>query len=166
MRGATVVSKSSLSRLADFIIDNSDTLVIGDLVTVNSDGHVTLVTNADEPIAGVVVEFVGYQGEHIEFDSGTTDRITVASDNETVGYKKARVDTGTEIEIDIDADDTLSTTNLLQYFNTNNSYQVDVADASDTDGALQLLEIDPEGVGDLSMGRYRIADHQKGRTAS
>ena len=48
----------------------------------------------------------------------------------------------------------------------NNAIQVDVADASDTNGAVQLLKLDPEGVSDASMGLYRIADHQLGRLDS
>ena len=166
MRGAKIVSKSDLSEFAEYIIDNSDTIVVGDLITVNVDGHATLVTNSDEPIAGVAQGFVGKHGEHITFDSGYTDRITVDGDNETVDQAKVIVEGGREVRLVMDADAVLATTNVLQYFNTNNSYEVDVADASDSDGALQLLKVDPEGTGDMSMGMYRIADHQKGSTAS
>jgi hypothetical protein len=166
MRGATVKSRPEYSRINPILIDDSITVVIGDLVTINADGHVALITNSDEKIAGVVTGFVDRNGKSVSFDSGYNDRITTASDNTTSGYIRALVDTGREIEIQIDADASLAQTNLLQYFNTNNSYEVDVGDASDSHGALQLIKLDPEGVSDASMGLYRIADHQLGHLDS
>ena len=158
MRGATVVSKPELSYFASYIIDNSDTMYIGDLVTINIDGHATLITSSDEKIAGVCVGFVGKSGEQITLTGN--DYLTVDSDNETVDQTKAIIDIGRNILIQIDSDDSLAATNLGQFFDTNNSYQVDVADASDSSGALQLVKLDPEGNSDASMGVYYIADHQ------
>jgi len=145
---------------------NSVTFYLGDTVTVDSDGLLQLITNADEKIAGVVEGFIGPGGQHVDFDSGTNDQVTTASDNSTVALNRAIVNVGREIWIQIDADDSLAQTNLFQYFDLNNSYQVDVADASDTSGALQLIKLDPEGVEDASMGLYRIADHQFGHLDS
>jgi len=51
------------------------------------------------------------------------------------------------------------------YFGTDKD-AVDNADASDTNGALQLIKLDPEGTSDASMGLYRIADHQLGHLDS
>jgi hypothetical protein len=166
MRGATIKSRPELSRKKAVLMDDSITVVIGDLVTVNTDGHVALITNSDEKIAGVVTGFTGKHGQAVPFDSGYNDRVTTASDNTTSAMNKAILDVGREIEIQIDADASLAQTNLLQYFNTNNSYQVDVGDASDSNGALQLIKLDPEGVSDASMGLYRIADHQLGHLDS
>ena len=78
----------------------------------------------------------------------------------------ALVDVGKDIWFQMDADASLAQTNLFMYFDLNNSYQVDVADASDTNGAVQLIKLDPEGVSDASMGLYRIADHQFGHLDS
>lgn len=166
MRGATVKSRDEYSRILPILIDDSITVVMGDLVTVNSDGHVALITNADEKIAGVVTGFVDRNGKHAAFDTGYSDRVTTDSDNTSDEYVRAIVDVGREIWIQIDADADLAQTNLFQYFDLNNSYQVDVADASDTTGALQLIKLDPEGVSDASMALYRIADHQLGHLDS
>ncbi len=166
MRGATVKSKPERSDILPILMGNSVTFVIGDLVTVDSDGYLQLVTSSDEPICGVVKGFVQKTGEHVDFASGYNDRITTDSDNATVDMDEALVDVGRDIWIQMDADASLAQANLFQYFDTNNSYEVDVGDASDTDGALQLIKLDPEGTGDASMGLYRIADHQFGSTAS
>lgn len=166
MRGATITSRNEWSNVKSILADDSVTFVVGDLVTVNSDGHVALVTNSDEKIAGVVVGFVGKNGQHVDYASGYNDRITTTADNTTVAMVKIQIDCGRELEFIMDADDVLAQTNLFQYFNTNNSYQVDVADASDSNGALQLIQLDPEGTGDASMGTYRIADHQFGHLDS
>jgi len=166
MRGATIKSNPERSRVLPILINDSATIVIGDLVTVDSDGTLALITNSDEKIAGVVVGFVDRNGKHLTFDTGYLDRVTVESDNTTVDYFRALVDVGREIWIQIDADASLAQTNLFQYFDLNNSYQVDVGDASDSTGAVQLIKLDPEGAGDASMGLYRIADHQFGHLDS
>ena len=163
-RGATIVSKPELSVNIPYIINTSATIYIGDLVTINTSGFVALVTSSDEKIAGVCVGFVGPDGELPALTG--TDYLTVAADNTTVAQYKAIVDIGRNIMIKIDADDVMATTNLGQFFDTNNSYQVDVADASDSSGALQLIKLDPEGVADMSMGVYYIADHQFQQTDS
>lgn len=166
MRGATVKSNAERSRILSILMDDSTTYVIGDLVTVNTDGHLALITSSDEKIAGVVQGFVGPNGEHVDFDTGYNDRVTSDSDNTTDEQYEALVDVGREIWIQIDADASLAQTNLFQYFDLNNSYQVDVGDASDSHGAVQLIKLDPEGTGDASMGLYRIADHQFGHLDS
>jgi hypothetical protein len=167
MRGATIKSRPERSDYLPILMGNSVTFVMGDLVTVDTNGLLQLVTNSDEKICGVVRGFVGKHGESLDFAAaGNDDRFTSASDNSTVAMNRAIVDVGREIWIQIDADASLAQTNLFQYFDTNNSYEVDVADASDTSGALQLIKLDPEGVSDASMGLYRIADHQFGHLDS
>ena len=166
MRGATIKSRPERSDELPILMGNSVTFVMGDLVTVDTSGYLQLVTNSDEKIAGVVVGFVSKNGESIGFLSGYEDRITTASDNATVAGNRAIVDVGREIWIQIDADASLAQANLFQYFNLNNSYQVDVGDASSSNGAVQLIKLDPEGVSDASMGLYRIADHQFGHLDS
>ena len=167
MRGATIKSNPERSRILPILIDDSITVVIGDMVTVNTDGHVALITASDEKIAGVVTGFVDANGVHVDFATGYSDRITTDSDNTTDELVRAMVDVGREIWFQMDADDSLAQTNLFMYFDLNaNSYQVDVATASDTNGAVQLVKLDPEGVSDASMGLYRIADHQFGHVDS
>ena len=161
MRGATIKSNPERSRILPILIDDSITVVIGDAVTVNTDGHVALVTASDEKIAGIVTGFVDAQGVHVDFTTGFNDRIATDSDNTSDELVNALVDVGREIWFQMDADDSLAQTNLFMYFDLNaNSYEVDVGTASDSNGAVQLVKLDPEGVSDASMGLYRIADHQ------
>jgi len=162
MRGATIKSRPEKSEVLPILMDDSATIVLGDVVTVNSDGHVALVTSSDEKIAGIAVGFVDRNGKHVAFDTGYLDRVTADSDNTTDEYVRVQVDVGREIWFQMDGDASLAQTNLFQYFDLNNSYQVDVGDASDSNGAVQLIKLDPEGVSDASMGLYRIADHQLG----
>ena len=166
MRGATIKSNPERTRILPILIDDSITVVIGDMVTVNTDGHVALASNSDEKLAGTVTGFVDADGVSPAFATGFRDRVTTDSDNTTVALVRALVDVGREIWFQMDADASLSQTHVFMYFDLNNSYQVDVGDASDTDGAVQLLKLDPEGSGDASMGLYRIADHQLGHVDS
>jgi len=166
MQGATIKSRPERSDELPILMGNTVTFVVGNLVTVDTSGYLQLVTNSNEPICGVVVGFVSKTGEHVNFATGYKDRITTASDNATVKMDRAIVDVGRDIWLQIDADAALAQTNLFQYVFTNNAYQVDVADFVDTSGgALQLIKLDPEDVGDTSMGLYRIANHQFGSIA-
>ncbi len=167
MRGATVKSNPERSRILPILIDDSITVVVGDMATVNTDGHVALITGSDEKIAGTITGFVDADGVSPDFTTGFRDRITTDSDNTSVALVRALVDVGREIWFQMDADDSLSQTHVFMYFDLNgNSYEVDVATASDTNGAVQLVKLDPEGTGDASMGLYRIADHQLGHVDS
>lgn len=161
-----VKSKVERSDFLKFVLNDSETFTIQQLVTVNSDGHLAHVTNADEKIMGVLTGYVDDFGKSVDFDSGSDVAFTAASDNTSGALVNGVVDTGRELWIQLDADAALAVTNIAQYFDMNNAIQVDVADASDTNGAVQLLKLDPEGVSDASMGLYRIADHQLGRLDS
>lgn len=166
MAANIVKSRPERSDFLPILLDDSTTYTLQRLVTVNTDGHVANVTSSDEKIAGVLVGFVGPNGESVDFDSGSKVAVTTDSDNTSDEQIHGIVDIGREIWIQLDADSTLAQTNIFQYFDLNNNIQVDVADASDSNGAVQLLKIDPEGTGDESMGLYRIADHQLGHLDS
>jgi hypothetical protein len=166
MAANIVKSRAERSDFRQFTLDDSDTFTLQRLVTVNTDGHLDHVSSSDEKIMGVLVGFIDSNGKSVTFDSGSEVAFTADSDNTTVAKVKGIVDTGREIELQLDADAALAETNVGQYFDLNNAIQVDVADASDTAGAVQLLKLDPEGVSDASMGLYRIADHQLGHLDS
>jgi len=104
MRGATIKSRPERSDELPILMGNTVTFVIGDLVTVDTSGYLQLITNSNEPICGVVVGFVTKNGEHVDFATGYTDRITTAGDNATVAMNRAIVDVGRDIWIQIDAD--------------------------------------------------------------
>jgi hypothetical protein len=169
MANNIVKSRAERSDYLQFLLDDSDTFTIQRLVTLNTDGHLDHITNADEKILGVLVGFVDPSGKSIDFDSGSDVAYTADSDNTTSALVRGIVDVGRDIWVQLDADADLATTNLGQYFDMNNSIQVDVADASDTNGAVQLIKLDPEGdqgTANASMGLYRIADHQFGHLDS
>ena len=116
MQGATIKSNPERSRILPILIDDSITVVIGNLVTVNTDGHVALVTSSDEVIAGVVTGFVDANGVHVDFTTGYNDRVTTDSDNVTDELVHALVDVGKDIWFQMDADASLAQTNLFMYF--------------------------------------------------
>lgn len=143
-----------------FIIDNSDTITVGDAITVNTDGHATLA-GAGTVVAGIAVTVVDSNGLAVTTDSGTTNTWTVESDNETdKAYEVAIIATKDALFYN-DADGTLATTNRMQFFDVvAASDQIDQATASDTSGQFQLISLDPDGDADVSKGLFKIAESQ------
>lgn len=92
------------------LIKNSATIQIGDMVRSYVAG-VAEVSIAAKPILGVVVGVVDSMGLPVDPDSGTLDTYTVASDNQTVGLKKAIVMTSKDAIFSGDVDGTIGTTN-------------------------------------------------------
>ena len=131
-----------------FIIDNSDTLTVGDALKVNTDGHATLA-EAGAKVAGILQTVVDKNGRAVAPDSGTTDTWTVASDNETSDQYEAAIIASKYALFYNDADDTMATTNLLQFYDiVAASNQIDESSASDTAGQFQLIQLDPDGDAD------------------
>lgn len=166
MANNIVKSRAERSDFLRFVLNDSETFTLQRLVTVNTDGHLAHVTNSDEPIMGVLTGFVDDNGVSIDFDSGSDVAYTADGDNTSDELVNGIVDVGRELWIQLDADASLAVTNIGGYFDMNDSIEVDFADFSDTDGAVQLIKLDPEGVSDASMGLYRIADHQLGHLSS
>jgi hypothetical protein len=141
-----------------FIIDNSDTITIGDAVMLNSDGHIVVATSTEE-ILGIVQGVVSYNAHlPIDADSGTTDTYTVDSDNETVDMVQAAVIMDKYALFSTDSSGTLATTNLMQFFDLTDEDTINQGSASDTTGQFQLISLDPDGDGDASKGLFRIAE--------
>jgi len=145
---------------------NSIVFQIGDLIRINTSGFVDVV-DATEGIAGVVVGVVDSKGIRIDPDSGTLDTYTMASDNQTVAGKKVQfIPALPNYLFYNDSDDTLATTNLLQYFDTNDENDVDVATATDTATAqVRLVALDPDGDANASKGLFQIVKSQFGSIA-
>ena len=160
----------------DLILAGSTTVTIGDLVRVNNAGlAVTAATS--EPVAGVVVGLIDKNGTSVfspRADSvgiaGATltgdDTLGTASDNATNGAKnlKAQVipDVSGQLLFFNDADNTLAQTNLFQFFDVDSGDQVTVGSASDANGQVQLMGLDPDGDGDVSKGLFRVNENQFG----
>lgn len=143
-----------------YIINNSETLTVGDAVKLDANGHVTLA-GATYKVLGIVQTVVDANGKAVATDSGTTNTWTVESDNETDKLYQAAVYVSDTALYYNDADGTLATTNLLQFFDVvAASDQISQASASDTSGQFQLISIDPDGDGDASKGLFRIAESQ------
>lgn len=160
----------------EVILAGSATVTIGDLVRVNNAG--LLVTAASgEPVAGVLVgvvtkegtsafspraESTGIAGATITGD----DTIATASDNATNAVKNLKgviiPDVSGQNLFYNDADSTLAQTNLFQFFDVANGDQVTVGSASEANGQVQLLQLDPDGDADVSKGLFRIAENQFG----
>jgi hypothetical protein len=143
-----------------FIVDNSDTITIGDAVMLNGDGHVVVAT-ATEEVLGIVQAVVSYNAHlPIAADSGTTDTYTVDSDNETVDMVEVAVIMDKYALFSTDSSGTLALTNLMQFFDLTDEDTINQGSASDTTGQFQLIGLDPDDDGDASKGLFRIAESQ------
>lgn len=99
--------------LVRVIIDNSDTITLGDMVRVYNAGDAE-VAAAGKPIFGVVHAVVNKAGQRPTPDSGTTDTWTVAADNETVAQLAVLVDPSPLSIYSGAQDGTVGTTNSSQ----------------------------------------------------
>ena len=151
---------------ADFILANSQTVTLGDAVTLSS-GFAAVCSTNDRPI-GIVDSIVDFNGLPVNgFNSHATQTGTVtgddtyasASDNQTVDQVKVRVSMYRPMDLYYnDADDTLAQANIGTYFDMNSTGDnIDVASGT-TSGVWQLMEIDPDNDGDASKGLFRIAE--------
>ena len=160
----------------EVILAGSATVTIGDLVRVNNAG--LLVTAASgEPVAGVLVGIVTKEGTsafspRVESTgiAGATltgdDTVVTASDNASNAVKNLKgvvvPDVSGQCLYFNDADSTFAQTNLFQFFDVANGDQVTVGSASEANGQVQLMAIDPDGDADMSKGLFRIAENQYG----
>jgi len=145
--------------LVYFIIDNSDTITIGDAIMVNTDGHAVVAT-AGEEVAGIAAQVVDSNGKDIAPDSGTLNDYTVDADNETVDAYEVGIIMSKDIMFSNDSSGTLAATNRMQFFDLTSESQIDQSSASDTAGQFQLISLDPDGDADASKGLFKIAESQ------
>lgn len=156
----------------DILLAGSATVKIGDLVRVNTSGLLVRAATG-EVFGGVLVGIVDQNGINV-FSSRATgtsgatltpdDQIATASDNATNAAKNLKG----QVVLDVsgsnlwfnDADSALAQTNLFQFFDVANGNQVTVGSASDANGQVQLIAIDPDGDGDLSKGLFRLNETQ------
>lgn len=142
-----------------FIIDNSDTITLGDAIMINTDGHAVVAT-AGEEVAGIAACVVDKNGIAVDPDSGTTDTWTVESDNETDKMYKVGLIVSPFALFSTDTSGTLATTNLMQFFDLTDEDTINQGSASDTGGQFQLVGLDPDNDGDVSKGLFKIAESQ------
>ena len=153
-------------------IANSTTLKLGDLVRVNTGGFLVRAATGEAP-AGVLQGVIDANGTPpwTSFwvnNAGVTitndDTIVSSSSNQTrsdnyiqgqIGFDPA----GITLYYN-DADSSLAATNLFQFFDVASSNQVTVGSASDANGQVQLISVDPDNDADLSKGLFRINENQ------
>ena len=162
-----------------FRIANSTTLRLKDLVRVNTAGFV-VTAGVGEAVGGVVVGLedqnginpfsLGYDTTGPSVTLTGDDQVATSSSNQTsANYINARVvvDPSGDILWLQKADAALARTNTFQYFDVDsNGRQVTVSTASDANGQVQLVLLDPEATGgktaDTTMGAFRIVENQFG----
>lgn len=160
----------------DFILAGSATVKIGDLVRVNTSG-LLVRTASTEAAGGVLAAIVDQNGINIfspraTGTSGATltpdDQIATASDNATAATKQIKGQVildiaGTDFFYNV-ADSALAQTNLFQMFDVANGNQVTVGSASDANGQVQLMGLDPDNDADTTKGLFRINENQFGNS--
>lgn len=163
-------------------IANSATIRVGDLVRVNTAGFL-VGAGVGAPVAGVLVGFRNQNGTNpfsLGYNTGSSgitltgdDTLATSATNQTrAEYILGEVimDFSGEMLWRNKADASQAQTNLLQFFDADsNNRQVTQSTASDSNGVLQLIVIDPEGTtiepnnpgsADATIGLYRINENQ------
>lgn len=154
------------------LIDNSTTVKLGQVVRVNQAGFI-VPAGVTAAVLGVVAGFIDQNGTPVDafsYDTSKTghtnsgdDTIVTASDNRTRAFPVYA-----EVEVALQeilyfnvASAAQAQTNLMQFFNlVSTSDQIDQSSASDTSGQFQLIQLDPDGDGDLTKGLYRVSNTQ------
>lgn len=164
----------------EFIIANSQTITIGDLVRVNTSGYVARVTAASNQAIGVCTGIVDRNGISVFSDraigldgvtSKTESGITVSSTNQSNDQRNIKVQVMLDSTGDIlwfnDANADLTQSNLLQSGQlgtyTSGLQTVGVSTLNDTMDIgleIQLIKRDPDGDADASKGLWRITNTQ------
>lgn len=157
----------------DIIIAASSTMTIGDLVRVNNVGCAVTCATGEE-VGGVVAGLVDQNGISVFSPRATGTAGATLTGDDTVGTSSTNLSDATrqlkaQVILDPagnclfynDADSTLAQTNLFQMFDVASGDQVTVG-GSDSNGQVQLIQIDPDGDADASKGLFRIHENQFG----
>lgn len=156
----------------DILLAASATVKIGDLVRVNTSGYLVRAETGTV-VGGVLVGIVDQYGTNVfspraQGTTGATltadDTITTASSNVSDASKQLKgqviLDVSGQCLFYNDADGDLAQTNLFQFFDVASGSQVTTGGASDANGQVQLMQLDPDGDSDASKGLYRINESQ------
>jgi hypothetical protein len=157
----------------DFIIAGSTTITIGDLIRVNNAGLVITCATGEE-VGGVVTGLVDQNGISVFSPRAAGTAGATLTGDDTLGTSSTNASDATrnlkaQVILDPagnclfynDSDSTLAQTNLFQMFDVATGDQVTVG-GSDSNGQVQLMQIDPDGDADLSKGLFRIHENQFG----
>ena len=158
----------------DVLIDDSATLTLGDAVIIDTDGNLD-VASATSPVLGVLQGIVDQDGINV-FETGRSggtdgstlsgdDTITTSSTNTSDGTRKLKGRVALTVSANSkwynDASGNFAQTDLFKHFDlVAGGDQVDQGTGSDASGIVQLIEIDPDGDGDLSKGIFVFVETQ------
>ena len=159
-------------------VGNTQTIRIGDLVRINTSGNVVACASG-AVVGGVCMGLtdengINVLGQGITNDTGATltgdDTVTTASDNSSRTHY-VQVAVAIDVSGDVlwfnDADGTVAQANLFMFYDVDSGRQVTVGSASDANGQVQLMRLDPEATGgataDVSRGLFRINENQFSR---
>lgn len=155
-----------------FKLANSTTVKIGDLVRINTSGFLVTCSSGDA-VGGVLIGIVN-QDSINPFSLGADgagatlvpdDKVTTKSTNQTdATFLQGEIvlDPGTTCLFENTADTGFTVSNLLQMFDAANGNQITTGSASDANGQMQLIQIDPDGTGSTTKGLFRINENQYG----
>lgn len=153
-------------------VANSTTLKIGQMARVNTAGFIVPNGATNAPLGRVagLIDSNGTPVNAFMYDVSKTghtnsgdDTVVTASDNQSRTLAVyAEIEVGLEgILFFNDANGDFADTNLLQFFDlVSTSDQVDQGTPGDANGVMQLMQIDPDGIGDVSTGLFRVNESQ------
>jgi hypothetical protein len=150
---------SETPQLVYFTIANSEAVVIGQGIKLDTDGYAVAAT-VGAKLMGIAAQVVDEKGIAVDPDAGTLHTYTVESDNETDKKYKVGVYVSKDLLFANDASADLAQTNVGQFFDLSDKDTINQGTASDTSGQFQLIALDPDGDGDASKGLFKIAESQ------
>jgi hypothetical protein len=121
---------------------------------------------AGDKILGICVGIVDKDGLGLDNSSWTidgtwvssTNTYTAANDNMTVGRVKVKVIMDKNALFQCDANAGISEAEECMKFNLADAVTIDGGAGVDAAGQFELVKYDPQGVGDASMGTYKISE--------
>ncbi len=153
--------------LENLIISSSDTIVIGDAVSMSA-GFVIPATSSTV-VYGICVGIVSNKG--IPLDNGASSEYdgtwtsssgtyVASADNETNKKVRAVVCPDPMALWYDDSNGTLTTAMLKTFFKLTSASQIDQATSSATVGQFQLWKLDPDEDSDASKGLFKMSQWQ------
>ena len=150
------------------IIDNSETVTIGDAVDLNS-GYAQVI-DAGDSCMGIVIGIVDANGINVESSDADVDG-TVSGSGNTLTYAAAADNqSDKKVKVQIladpfalfynDADGNLAQAQVGTFYDTVAAGDQIDQSTTGSSGTFQLIELDPDGDGDASKGLFRIAEWQ------
>jgi len=149
--------------IRNFLIKDSAHVAVGEALAFNTGADSAA---ADNPILGICVGIVDSDGIGLDNTAQTlggtwvssTKTYTADSDNVATEHVRAQVICDKDALFKCDADASISAIEEGMKFNLTNATTMNGGAGVDEAGQFELVKYDPEGVGDASMGLYKICE--------